>query len=52
LQDYCSDPEKYNHGIPPLKRSEPKIPVDVLNEATKPIPPFPWDSETDMKVDG
>nr|O22585.1 RecName: Full=Beta-amylase; AltName: Full=1,4-alpha-D-glucan maltohydrolase [Medicago sativa]AAD04188.1 beta-amylase [Medicago sativa] len=51
-QDYCSDPEKYNHGIPPLKRSGPKIPDDVLNEATKPIPPFPWDSETDMKVDG
>lgn len=51
-QDYCEDPQKYNHAIPPLKPSEPKIPNEVLLEATKPIPPFPWMSETDMKVDG
>ena len=52
LQDYREDPQDYNHGIPPLKRSKPNIPVDVLLEATKPIQPFPWDSETDLKVDG
>ncbi|KAJ1382720.1 Glycoside hydrolase, family 14 [Sesbania bispinosa] len=51
-QDYCADPEKYNHAIPPLKRSGPKIPNEVLLEAAKPIPPFPWESETDMKIDG
>ncbi|CAL5211797.1 unnamed protein product [Lathyrus oleraceus] len=51
-QDYCEDPQEYNHGIPPLERSEPNIPVDVLLEATRPIVPFPWDSETDLKVDG
>ncbi|CAI8617746.1 unnamed protein product [Vicia faba] len=51
-KDYREDPQDYNHGIPPLKRSEPNIPVDVLLEATKPIQPFPWDSETDLKVDG
>ncbi|GAU39199.1 hypothetical protein TSUD_270430 [Trifolium subterraneum] len=51
-QSHSDDPQEYNHAIPPLKRSGPKIPVDDLLEATKPIPPFPWDSETDMKVDG
>ncbi|WJX49861.1 Beta-amylase [Trifolium repens] len=51
-QSHCDDPQEYNHAIPPLKRSGPNIPVDDLLEATKPIPPFLWDSETDMKVDG
>ncbi|XP_057455781.1 beta-amylase [Lotus japonicus] len=51
-QDYCADPGKYGHIIPPLKRSGPKIPDDVLLKATEPMPPFPWDSETDMEVDG
>ncbi|KAK7263568.1 hypothetical protein RJT34_31160 [Clitoria ternatea] len=51
-QDYCAEPQKYNHAITPLKPSGPKIPIEVLLEATKPIPPFPWLSETDMKVDG
>ncbi|WJX43826.1 Beta-amylase [Trifolium repens] len=51
-QSHCDDPQEYNHAIPPLKRSGPNIPVDDLREATKPILPFPWDSETDMKVDG
>ncbi|CAJ2654933.1 beta-amylase-like protein [Trifolium pratense] len=51
-QSHSDDPQEYNHAIPPLKRSGPNIPVDDLLEATKPIPPFPWDSETDMKVDG
>ncbi|XP_020232390.1 beta-amylase isoform X1 [Cajanus cajan] len=51
-QDYCANPQKYNHAITPLKPSAPKIPIEVLLEATKPMPPFPWLSETDMKVDG
>ncbi|RYR21713.1 hypothetical protein Ahy_B03g067031 isoform C [Arachis hypogaea] len=51
-QDYVEDPNQYNHVIIPLKPSGPKIPLEEILEATKPIPPFPWDSETDMKVDG
>ncbi|KAK4255383.1 hypothetical protein QN277_008390 [Acacia crassicarpa] len=50
--DYIEDPQKYGHNLTPLNRSKPKIPNEVLIEATKPLPPFPWDSETDMKVDG
>lgn len=48
LQDYS--PEITN--LPPLRRSEPKIPVEELLEATKPIELFPWDKETDMSVGG
>ncbi|KAK7257504.1 hypothetical protein RIF29_31528 [Crotalaria pallida] len=51
-QDYSEDPKNYNHVIPPLKPSGPKIPIEVILQATKPIAPFPWDSETDRKVDG
>ncbi|KAJ7948199.1 Beta-amylase [Quillaja saponaria] len=51
-QDYYAYLEKYNHSIGPLEQSKPKIPIDVLLEATKPTEPFPWDEETDMKVDG
>ncbi|CAA3027576.1 beta-amylase isoform X2 [Olea europaea subsp. europaea] len=36
--------------VAPLQRSKPKIPIDELLEATKPIKPFPWDEETDMSV--
>ena len=50
IQDYCPDPEKYNHYMYPLKQSKPRIPMDVLLEATKPVKPFPWDKETDMKI--
>ena len=50
MQDYCPDPEKYNHYMYPLKRSNPRIPMEVLLEATKPVKPFPWDKETDMKI--
>jgi len=52
LQGYCPDPQNYNHVITPLKPSAPKIPIEVLLEATKPIPPFPWLPETDMNIDG
>ncbi|KAL5793986.1 hypothetical protein ACOSP7_002580 [Xanthoceras sorbifolium] len=51
-QDYCPDPQKYNHEIGPLERSKPKIPFDELEDATKKEEPFPWDKETDMSVDG
>lgn len=36
----------------PLERSKPKISIDKLMEATKPIKTFPWDEETDMSVGG
>ena len=52
MKDYCADPQKYDHVITPLKPSGPKIPIENILDATTPIPPFPWDSETDMKVDG
>ncbi|KAJ7948198.1 Beta-amylase [Quillaja saponaria] len=51
-QDYCPDPQKYNHYIGPLEQSKPKIQMDVLLEATKPIKPFPWNKETDMSIGG
>ncbi|KAM1512367.1 hypothetical protein PS1_024409 [Malus domestica] len=51
-QDYCSDPEKYNHHLGPLKQSKPEISIEDLLEATKALEPFPWDKETDMSVSG
>ncbi|KAA8524567.1 hypothetical protein F0562_010990 [Nyssa sinensis] len=48
---YIADPSKYNGPVVPLKHSKPKIPIEVLLEATEPTKPFPWDKETDMKVD-
>lgn len=52
FQDYSPDPKKYNREIRPLERSKQQIPTEVLTEATKALAPFPWDKETDMKVDG
>ncbi|GMY09951.1 beta-amylase isoform X1 [Fagus crenata] len=51
-QDYCPDPEKFNHHIGPLERSKPTITIEDLLEATEPTEPFPWDKETDMSVGG
>ncbi|PQP91539.1 hypothetical protein Pyn_07596 [Prunus yedoensis var. nudiflora] len=51
-QDYCPDPEKYNHHLGPLEQSKPEISIEHLLEATKAEDPFPWDKETDMKVSG
>ncbi|KAK9285410.1 hypothetical protein L1049_024602 [Liquidambar formosana] len=51
-QDYCPDPQKYNIQVVPLERSKPKIPIEDLLEATKPMSPFPFDKETDMSVGG
>ncbi|TYG80611.1 hypothetical protein ES288_D02G230700v1 [Gossypium darwinii] len=50
-QDYCADLGMYNHQIGPLERSKPKLVMEDLLEATKPMEPFPWGEETDMKVD-
>ncbi|CAI9759960.1 unnamed protein product [Fraxinus pennsylvanica] len=36
--------------VAPLHKSKPKIPIDEILEATKPIKPFPWNEETDMSV--
>ncbi|XP_021724362.1 beta-amylase-like isoform X1 [Chenopodium quinoa] len=49
-QEYCPNPENYGRHITPLEQSKPKIPLQVLLEATKPMEPFPFDNETDMKV--
>ncbi|KAL4278773.1 hypothetical protein GQ457_03G005860 [Hibiscus cannabinus] len=50
-QDYCADLGMYNHQIGSLERSKPKFTTEELLEATKPIEPFPWGEETDMKID-
>lgn len=34
-----------------MERSKPKIPLEVLLEATKPVEPYPWKKETDMNLD-
>ncbi|KAK7402015.1 hypothetical protein VNO78_13949 [Psophocarpus tetragonolobus] len=49
-QDYCPDPERYFHFTVPMERSKPKIPLEVLLEATKPLEPYPWYKETDMSL--
>ncbi|XVF01814.1 hypothetical protein REPUB_Repub04eG0121800 [Reevesia pubescens] len=50
-QDYCPDLGMYNHQIGPLERSKPKFLIEDLLEATKPMEPFPWGQEADMKID-
>ncbi|CAO2813014.1 unnamed protein product [Amaranthus hypochondriacus] len=49
-QEYCPNPENYGRQVVPLEQSKPKIPLDVLLEATKPMEPLPFNNETDMKV--
>ncbi|KAL7128843.1 hypothetical protein ABFS83_13G021200 [Erythranthe nasuta] len=44
--EYCREMT----DLPSLERSKPKIPIEKLLEATKPIETFPWDGETDMSV--
>ncbi|KAF8410943.1 hypothetical protein HHK36_003480 [Tetracentron sinense] len=51
-QDFCPDPQKYYNPLVPLQRSKPKIPIEDLLEATKPMKPFTFDAETDMSVGG
>lgn len=50
VQDYCPDPKRYYHFTSPMERSEPKIPLEVLHEATKPVSPYPWNEEPDMNL--
>lgn len=38
--------------MPTLQRSKPKIPIEEILEATKPVEPFRWKEETDMSVGG
>ncbi|KAI9094225.1 hypothetical protein K1719_026807 [Acacia pycnantha] len=51
-QKYCPDAEQYSHITVPMERSKPRIPMEVLLEATKPVKPFAWDEQTDMSVSG
>ncbi|XP_077243451.1 beta-amylase-like [Tasmannia lanceolata] len=51
-QDYCPDPERYYNPVVPLERSKPKVPIEALMEATKPMKPFPFNAETDTSVGG
>ncbi|KMT02262.1 hypothetical protein BVRB_9g206490 isoform B [Beta vulgaris subsp. vulgaris] len=49
-QGYCSNPENYGRHVIPLEQSKPKISLEELLEATKPMDPLPFNNETDMKV--
>ncbi|KAL5731005.1 beta-amylase [Ranunculus cassubicifolius] len=51
-QDYCPNPDKYYIPIVPLERSKPPLSMEELMEATKPMQPFPFDTNTDMSVGG
>ncbi|XP_027341589.1 beta-amylase-like [Abrus precatorius] len=46
--DYCPDPEKYYHFTFPMERSGPRIPLEVLLEATRPVALYQWYKQTDM----
>ncbi|RDX77647.1 Beta-amylase, partial [Mucuna pruriens] len=48
--DYSPDPERYYHFTVPMEPSKTKIPLEVLLEATKPVKPYSWYKETDMKL--
>lgn len=50
LQEYCPNPENYGRHVIPLEQSKPKISLEDLLEATKPMDPLPFNNETDMKV--
>ncbi|KAF5206434.1 Beta-amylase [Thalictrum thalictroides] len=51
-QNYCRDPEQYYNPLVPLERSKPPISIEDLLEATNPMEPFPFDSESDMSIGG
>ncbi|RZB83633.1 beta-amylase-like [Glycine soja] len=40
--DYCPEPERYYHFRVPMELSKPRIPLEVLLEATKPVKPYAW----------
>ncbi|QCE09577.1 beta-amylase [Vigna unguiculata] len=48
--DYCPEPERYYHFTKPMERSKPRIPLELLLEATKPLGSYPWLKETDLSV--
>jgi len=48
LQDHCPDPERYYHFTEPMKRSEPRIPLETLLEVTTPLQPYAFLKETDV----
>ncbi|KAF3577711.1 hypothetical protein DY000_02029810 [Brassica cretica] len=49
-QEYCSEPERYNHELLPLERSINDESFEKLVEATEPIDPLLWLEETDMSI--
>ncbi|KAL9232588.1 hypothetical protein vseg_007685 [Gypsophila vaccaria] len=49
-EEYCPTADNYGRRIVPLEQSKPKIPIEVLLEATQPMAPLPFNNETDMKV--
>uniref|UniRef100_A0A7N0TBN6 Beta-amylase n=1 Tax=Kalanchoe fedtschenkoi TaxID=63787 RepID=A0A7N0TBN6_KALFE len=49
-QDYCGNPAEYHNDVYPMQPSEPKFSWEELLDATKPIPPFPFDEVTDDPV--
>ncbi|KAL9322547.1 hypothetical protein ACSQ67_010600 [Phaseolus vulgaris] len=46
--DHCPDPERYYHFTEPMKRSEPRIPLETLLEVTTPLQPYAFLKETDV----
>ncbi|CAJ1956384.1 unnamed protein product [Sphenostylis stenocarpa] len=46
--DYCPDPERYYHFTEPMERSEPRIPLQLLLEATQPLEPYQWLEEANV----
>ncbi|KAL0722166.1 hypothetical protein Bca4012_036765 [Brassica carinata] len=49
-QEYCSEPERYNHELFPLERSKNDESLETLIEETEPTDPLPWLEETDMSI--
>lgn len=50
IQEYCSQPERYNHELFPLERSRNDESLEKLMVETEPIDPFTWLEETDMSI--
>lgn len=50
FQEYCSEPERYNHELFPLERSRNDESLEKFMEETEPVDPFPWLEETDMSI--
>ncbi|XP_020237820.1 beta-amylase [Cajanus cajan] len=48
--DHCPNRERYYHFTVPLERSKPRIPLELLLEATEPVEPYRWYKETDTTL--